>query len=176
MDKPLVNRVAQSALKTIDLEKWFPQEDMIHFDLKDYLFQGLIVREKEYRQSLRELNKALYQNKTVLVYCSTDAIIPVWAYMLVASTLSDEAAEIYFGKEEEYLACYYKQLIDSKDWSEYEDGMVVVKGCGNKPVPPAAYMFLTAKLTPMVKSLMYGEACSTVPISKRSKNRDRVVS
>ncbi len=170
MEKPPVNRLANSSLKTIDLEQYFPRVEMVTFDLKDYLYEGLILREKEFRAALSALNKEIYQNKTVLVFCSTDAIIPVWAYMLVAAEMHDTAREIFFGRRDEYLSHYYQQMIAGKTWEEYRDLPVVIKGCGSKPVPPSAYMHITARLMPVARSVMYGEACSTVPVSKRKKD------
>ncbi len=167
MDDILVNKVANSKLKTINLEELYPQEEIVNFDIKDYLFQELILKEKDFRQALKEHDWEQYQDKILCVHCSTDAIIPVWAYMLVSSYAGQIAHTIYTGAHDQYLVNYYDQKLDDIDLSIYKDGLVVIKGCSNKPVPPSAYAKITALLKPYVKSLMYGEPCSTVPIYKR---------
>jgi hypothetical protein len=168
--KTLVNRVAQSPLKTINLEVYYPQEDIVELDIKQYLFKDLLLKEKDFRRSLKEEDWSVFSEKRVCVFCSSDAIIPVWAYMLIASYLKELAVDVFQGTKREYLKHHYSQVIESKDWSVYEGGMLVIKGCSDKPVPPSAYMALTSALLPYVKSLMYGEPCSTVPIYKRPKN------
>ena len=165
----LVNRVAESGLKTINLEDFFPIKEMISFDLKDYLFKGLILKEKEFRLALKEHDWSQYQDKIVLVFCSTDAIIPVWAYMLIANKVTPYAHDTFQGTQAEYLKAHYKNRIDQFEIDNFSDQKIVIKGCSEKPVPPAAYLELTKKLTPIVQSLMYGEPCSTVPIYKRPK-------
>ena len=167
--KPLVNRVAASGLITINLEEFFPKEEIVVFDLKDYLFMELILKEKDFREALKAHDWAQYEGKRLLVYCSTDAIIPVWAYMLVAAYATPHALDIYQGDSESYLKLHYAETIARVDASAYEGQRIVVKGCSEKPVPPAAYLELTQKLRPFAKSIMYGEPCSTVPIFKRPK-------
>ena len=167
MDDILVNKVANSKLKTINLEELYPAKEIVNFDLKDYLFQGLILKEKDFRTALKEHDWGQYEDNILCVHCSTDAIIPVWAYMLVSSYAGQIAHTIYTGTLEQYLVNYYDQTLDDLDLSQYQDGLVVIKGCSNKPVPPGAYAKITTLLKPYVKSLMYGEPCSTVPIYKR---------
>lgn len=167
--KPLVNRVAASGLITINLEDFYPAEELIIFDIKDYLFMELILKEKDFRAALKEQDWSQYEGKRLLVYCSTDAIIPVWAYMLVATYAAPFATDIFQGDQEAYLKTYYTQTIAKIDPTQYEQQRIVVKGCSDKPVPPAAYLALTQKLRPFAKSIMYGEPCSTVPIFKQPK-------
>jgi len=167
--KPLINRVANSNINVINLENYYPENEMIEFDLKPYLFKELILKEKDFRSALKEIDWTTYQDKTVLIYNSNDAIIPVWAYMLVSSYLTGVASEIFQGTLSEYLKHYYTNQINAMDLSQYQEGRVVIKGCSNKPVPPLAYALLTSKLKPYAQSIMYGEPCSTVPIFKRPR-------
>lgn len=168
-DKPLINRVANSGIQVINLETFFPLDEIISFDLKPYLFKGLILKEKDFRQALKEIDWSNYQSKVVLVFNSTDAIIPVWAYMLVSSYLEGQASEIFQGSKTEYLKLHYKKVLDDFDASQFQEQRVVIKGCSDKEVPPYAYASLTAKLKPYAQSIMYGEPCSTVPIFKRPR-------
>ncbi|MDX1476475.1 MAG: DUF2480 family protein [Saprospiraceae bacterium] len=167
LDKPLVNRVAQSGLITIDLETFVMPVDYAHFDLKDYLYQGLVLREKEFRERLKEVDWSTFAGKSLLVYCSTDAIVPSWAYMLVAAQASPHAREVFFGSEAEHREAQILRSIDRLDVSAYDDARVVVKGCAKERVPERAYVELLTRLQPVVRSLMFGEPCSTVPVYKR---------
>ena len=169
MAGPLVKRVAQSGIITINLELFFPEEKIISFDLKDYLFMEMILKEKDFRATLKNKDWAEYKDAIVLIHCSVNAIIPVWAYMLVASYAEPYAAEVYAGNAEAYLTHYYQNAIEGIDVETYRDKRIVIKGCSDKPVPVGAYQALTKKLKPHVLSLMYGEPCSTVPIYKRPK-------
>jgi hypothetical protein len=173
MEDTLVNRVANSGLITINLENFYPAQEMVDFDMKKYLFHELILKEKDFRTEMKELDWAMYGGKIVNVYCSTDAIIPVWAYMLVSSYLKDIASEIHIGDKSSYLNFYYKNLIDNINVTEYLDQRIVIKGCSNKPVPAAAYGYITFKLKDIAQSIMYGEPCSTVPITKRPRKLDK---
>ena len=166
-DKPLVNRVANSGLITLNLEEFFPKEEVVAFDLKDYLFMELILKEKDFREALKEHDWSQYQDKILLVYCSTDAIIPVWAYMLVTGYAEPYAADIFQGDEQTYYQVAFNRALEALDAQQYEQQRIVIKGCSNKPVPPSAYVELTRKLRPYAQSIMYGEPCSTVPIFKR---------
>ena len=163
----LINRVANSGLITLNLEDHYPGSEMIIFDIKDYLFHGLILKEKDFRKALKEHNWDQYSNKIVLIVCSTDAIIPVWAYMLITGYVEGIAADIFAGDQEEYLKSHYYKVIKGMDLSEYTEKRIVIKGCSNRPVPAAAYLQLTQGLKPYAQSIMYGEPCSTVPIFKR---------
>ena len=169
MEDTLVNRVAQSGLITLNLEHFFPKGEMSHFDLKNYLFMELILKEKDFREALKVHDWTQYEGKNLLVYCSTDAIIPVWAYMLVATCAEPFAREIYQGDEENFYKAHYFNVIHDLNTEEYTGQKVVIKGCSDLPVPPAAYLALTKKLRPVVQSIMYGEPCSTVPIYKKAK-------
>lgn len=173
MDKPLVNRVANSGLITINLENYFPETEIVAFDLKDYLFKELILKEKDFRDALKTHNWESYSDKILTMFCSTDAIIPVWAYMLVSSYAQPFAKEVFHGNSEQYLNSAYKEIVAKMDGAEYQDKRVVIKGCSNKPVPASAYVYLTSKLRPYAKSVMYGEPCSTVPIFKQPKKLDK---
>jgi hypothetical protein len=164
----LKNKVAASGLITLDLEKFFPAQEIKPFDLKDFLFLEMLLKEKEFREALENHDWSQYTDKTVAVFCSTDAIIPLWAYMLVASKLSPVAKNIFSGDpsscfREDFLQKIREGIVPSA----FEDKRVVIKGCGDKPIPDYAYMEASKILLPVVKSLMYGEPCSTVPVFKR---------
>ena len=169
MSEVIVNKVAESALQTIDLETFIPKEEPVLFDLKDFLFMGLIIKEKEFRASLQQTDTSVYKDKVVLISCSADAIIPMWAYMLVASLLQPVAKELFLGSAEEWKKKKLMDAIAAVDTTVYKDQRVVVKGCGDEPIPEAAYLEITNKLRPVAKSIMYGEPCSTVPIFKQPK-------
>ncbi|MDF1698253.1 MAG: DUF2480 family protein [Saprospiraceae bacterium] len=169
MAGPLVNRVAKSGIITINLESYYPSENIVSFDLKDYLFMEMILKEKDFRTALKELDWSAYQGAIVLIHCSTDAIIPVWAYMLVTTYLESFATTVYVGDKASFLTHHYQNVIKDMDVSSYSDKRIVIKGCSDQPVPPGAYQALTRKLKPHVVSIMYGEPCSTVPIYKRPK-------
>ena len=166
-EKPLINRVANSGLTTLDLEDFFPAKEMVHFDIAPHLFKGLILKEKDFRIALKSHNWQQYQDKILLVYCTADAIIPVWAYMLIASYATPFVSEIFQGQRDAYLTAYYAQLFRAMDFSSYKEAKVVVKGCGDKNVPAGVYLTLTKYLQPVCQKIMYGEPCSTVPIYKR---------
>jgi len=168
-DKPLVNRVANSSLHTLNLELSYPTAPIFEFDIKDYLFKELILKEKDFRTSLKEHDWTQYQSGILLVYCSTDAIIPVWAYMLVSALAKKAGSTVFQGTQDAFLTAHYEKVIDQMDLSKFEGERVVIKGCSNKPVPASAYARLTADLQPFAQSIMYGEPCSTVPIFKRPR-------
>ena len=169
MAEEIINRVANSPIITINLENYFPEHEIVAFDLKDYLFMEMILKEKDFRMALKAHDWSQYEGKILCVYCSKDVIIPVWAYMLVASYASGVVHDVFQGNKEEYLIQYYRQLIQNFDVAEHEDRPVVIKGCSKKPVPPAAYLEMTARLKGVAKSIMYGEPCSTVPIYKKPR-------
>jgi len=168
-DKPLVNRVANSGLITINLEEFFPKEELLPFDLKDYLFKELILKEKDFRAALKEHNWEQYQGKNLAIFCSADAIIPVWAYMLVAAAATPFANSIFQGDETTFYEVAFQNALADFDAAPYEGKRLIIKGCSNKPVPPSAYVDLTTKLQPVAQSIMYGEPCSTVPVFKRPR-------
>lgn len=167
MENELTNRVSESALVTINLEDYYPKEEVAVFDLKDYLFMGLILKEKDFREALKNIDLSAFTNKTVAVTCTADAVIPMWAYMLVASVLQPVAAEVVFGNEEETKKQILLTNISQLKVSEFADKRIVIKGCGDLPVGEAAYLQATKILRPVAKSIMYGEPCSTVPIFKK---------
>lgn len=161
------NKVAESGLITIDLEKYYPTTEPMPFDLKKFLFMEMLLKEKDFRESLDQHDWSQYENRDVCVYCSTDAIVPMWAYMLVASKLSGIARSIISGTPEEAFKQIFIENIREVNAAAFEGKRVVVKGCGDKPVPEYAYAAISVLLLPVVKSLMYGEPCSTVPVFKR---------
>jgi hypothetical protein len=167
MSDLMVNKVANSGLITLDLEKYLPVGEMTSFDLKDHLFMGLILKEKDFREALKNLDWTPYVGKNVAIICSVDAIIPVWAYMLVANYLQPVAKYIFTGHEAEMYKHLFLQNLESINIEEFRDQRVVVKGCGEVPIENFAYAAITSILTPVVKSIMYGEPCSTVPIYKK---------
>lgn len=166
-EQPLINRVASSGLVTIKLEEFYPSTPLAHFDLKAYLFMELILKEKDFREALAQHDWAQYGGQTLLVYCSTDAIIPVWAYMLVATHAAPFAADIFQGHADDYYRAYFLRQLDGWDMEQYRNQRLVIKGCSDHPVPPAAYLEISRRLQPIAKSIMYGEPCSTVPIYKQ---------
>lgn len=166
-EETIVNKVANSSLINIDLEDYYPKGKRMQLDITEALFQGLLLKEKDFREWVKEHNWEQYQDAYVAVHCSADAIVPVWAYMLVASKLEPHAKKIAFGNLEDLETQVYAQVIDDLDVQQWEDKRLIIKGCGNLPVPRAAYLMMTNKLRPIAKSIMYGEACSTVPIYKK---------
>lgn len=166
-----VNKVADSGIITLNLEDYFPRQAIEEFDLKDYLFMGLILKEKDFRESLKQLDIEAWRNKTIALTCSADAVIPMWAYMLVAALLQPVAENIFYGNKEQAQLQILLQNIAAINPDEFADQRVVVKGCGELPVNEAAYMEITKKLRPVAKSIMYGEPCSTVPVFKQPMKR-----
>lgn len=167
MSNEIVNRVANSKLVTIDLEDYYPEGKRLIFDIKDWLYEGLILREKEFRQSIKEHDWSQYQDNYVALTCSTDAIIPGWAYMLISVHLDTFAKKSIIGNLDTLETSIYQNIINTIDISNYKDKPVIIKGCSNKPVPENAYVMLASKLKSIAKSIMYGEACSSVPLFKK---------
>jgi hypothetical protein len=165
----IVNRVANSPLITLNLEDYYVPGERVVFDLKELLYMEQILREKDFRAAIQATDWSLYKDKHVALYCSVDAIVPVWAYMLVASQLQPYAQTIIQGDPEALESALFHQSLDKLNTSEYHDKKVVVKGCGDKHVPVSAYTELTRKLRPFVSSIAYGEPCSTVPVYKKPK-------
>ena len=167
MEEIIKNKVSDSGLLTIDLEAYFPKEEIIGFDITPFLFMGQILKEKDFRQSIEKEDWSKYSGKAVAVYCSADAIIPAWAYMLVSSSLSGVANTVYAGTPEELEKKLFITKLEKITASDYIDKRVVIKGCGDKQIGAFAYLEITRLLKPVVKSLMYGEPCSTVPVYKK---------
>jgi len=167
MAEEIVNRVAKSKLRVIDLEDFYPEGQRIAFDIKEWLYEGFVLREKEFRAHVAAHDWSQYQNSYVALYCSTDAIVPDWAYMLIAVQLQDVAKLTVIGDLEHLESIVYTSIISALQTEDYKDLPVIIKGCSHKPVPANALVLLTQKLKPVAKSIMFGEACSSVPLFKR---------
>jgi hypothetical protein len=170
MSNTIVNKIANSGLITIDLEKYLPGSEIVTFDLKDHLFMGLILKEKDFREALQKMDWSPYQDKYVAITCSADAIIPAWAYMLVVIYLQNGAKDVYAGTSSEMQKHLLIKNIAAIDVSEFAGLRIVVKGCGDVNIESFAYAEITKILLPVVKSIMYGEPCSTVPVYKAALN------
>ena len=168
MSEEIINKISQSGLVTLDLEQFFPVRPVLIFDLKPFLFMDLILKEKDFRAALAATDWTSYQDQIVGIYCSAEAVIPVWAFMLVASYLQPIAKEVIYGDEATVLRQVITNRIQALDPELYRDQRIVVKGCGDQPVGDFAYLEITKLLRPVAKSIMYGEPCSTVPIYKAS--------
>ena len=168
MEEVMINKVAESGIITINLEDYYPKGETAVFDLKEYLFMGLILKEKDFREALKNLDLKVYENKNVALTCTADAIIPMWAYMLVASYLQPVAQNVVFGNED-FLqkTLFLKNLYTLLKPADFADKRVVIKGCGDLLISESAYVEVTNLLRPVAKSIMYGEPCSTVPIFKK---------
>ena len=167
MKDEIINRVANSKLVTIDLEDFYPQGQRVLFDIKDWLYEGLVLREKEFRQEVNSHDWKQYQDNYVALTCSTDAIVPAWAYMLLSTQLEPYVVKVIIGNLDLLETSVYQDIINNLDVSEFKDKPIIIKGCSTKPVPANAYVMLTSVLKPFAKSIMYGEACSSVPLYKR---------
>lgn len=167
MAETFVNKVAESGIITLNLEDHYPKENVTVFDMKGHLFMELILKEKDFRETLKNLNTEIYRGKIVALTCSADAVIPVWAYMLVTSFLQPVAKEIIFGTAAEAKEKILLRNIEAANIDSMADARVVIKGCGELPISEAAYVAITNKLRPVAKSIMYGEPCSTVPVFKK---------
>jgi hypothetical protein len=166
MSEVVVNKVANSGLITLDLQEYLPGE-VSTFDLKDFLFMGMILKEKDYREALKNFDWSSFAQKNVAVICTADAVIPLWAYMLLMTYLEPVAKEVFVGNAEEMKKHLLLKNIASIDTSSYSDQRIVVKGCGDATIESYAYAEITKRLLSVAKSIMYGEPCSTVPIFKR---------
>lgn len=169
MDEVFVNKVQESGIITLDLEEFYPKDETVVFDMKGYLFMGLILKEKDFREAMKLLDISVYAGKNVALTCTADAIIPVWAYMLAASYLEPVVKEIIFGDADFLHKTIFLKNIATINPVDYEDKRVVIKGCGELPISETAYVAATALLRPVAKSIMYGEPCSTVPIYKKKR-------
>jgi hypothetical protein len=167
MENEIVNRVASSSLVTFDLETLHVAGDRVVYDIKDHLFQGLILREKDFREHVKDHSWSEYQDKLVSIVCTADAIVPTWAYMLIAVAMKPYARRVFFGSVEEMEKELFHEKLSSIDWEQYRGAKVVVKGCSDVHVPVSAYVEATSQLAAVATSIMYGEPCSTVPIYKK---------
>jgi hypothetical protein len=169
MENEIVNKVSQSGLITIDLEEFYPEGERVLFDIKEHLFQGMILREKDFREFIKNEDWNKYKDKYVALTCSADAIVPTWAYMLLAAHLEPVAKKVVFGDLETLETILFNEILSKLNTDDYKDARIVIKGCGNLPVPKAAFVQITSLLRPVAKSIMYGEPCSTVPLYKQPK-------
>jgi Protein of unknown function (DUF2480) len=167
MEAEFVNKVSESGIITLNLEDFYPKDETAVFDMKDHLFMGLILKEKDFRETMKNLDATPYHDKNIALTCSADAIIPVWAYMLAASYLQPVAKEIIFGDADFLHKTLFLKNIAQINADDYKDQRVVIKGCGELPISETAYVAITNQLRPVVKSIMYGEPCSTVPVYKK---------
>ncbi|MCJ7757772.1 MAG: DUF2480 family protein [Gillisia sp.] len=167
MSADITNRVAKSKLVTFDLEDYYPKGERVLFDIKDWLIEGLILREAVFREMVLAHDWSQYKDKYVALSCSTEAIIPAWAYMLLTTRFHPFAKKVIVGDLETLETVLYTEIIQNLDVTDLKDKMVIIKGCSHKPVPKNAYLLIIEKLQPLVKSLMYGEACSSVPLYKK---------
>jgi len=169
MSEKIINRVAQSNLATIDLEELYPKGERVQLDISKWLHEGLLLREKEFRKKVELHAWEQYKDKYVALICSTDAIIPSWSYLLITTFLSKYAKKIVVGDLELLETAIFQEVLENFDTSSFKDKPVIIKGCVHKPIPPTASVQLIEKLLPKAKSIMFGEACSTVPLYKRKK-------
>jgi len=170
MSEEIINKVANSGIVTIDLEEYFQDGERVLLDVKPLLFQELILKEKDFREFVKNNDWSVYKNIFVAITCTNDAIVPTWAYMLLSLALEPFAKKIVFGNLDQLETVLFEEALSKIDYSHYKEARVVIKGCSNKPVPVNAYVRLTAALKPFAKSIMYGEPCSTVPLYKSKKD------
>ena len=167
MKEEIINRIANSKLVTIDLEDYYPEGQRVLFDIKDWLFEGFVLREKDFRAQIAKFDWLQYQDSYIALTCSSDAIIPGWAYMLLSIQLEPYAKKIVIGTLDNLETSIYQDIINNLDVSDFKDKPIIIIGCSNKPVPQNAYIMLSNKLKSIAKSIMYGEACSSVPLYKK---------
>lgn len=167
MSEEIINRVANSKLVTFALEEIYPKGERVSFDISQWLLEGIVLRESEFREKAKEHDWSQYKDSYVALFCSTDAIVPGWAYLLISLHLAPFAKKVTVGNLEELESIIFTEILQKTDFSEYTDKPVIIKGCAHKPIPQNAYVLLAQKLQPIAKSIMYGEACSSVPLFKR---------
>lgn len=168
MENEIINKVANSKLEIFDLEDYFPKEQLLSLDMAQFLFEGFILKEKEFRAALKEFDWNQFKDAYVSIYCSTDAILPAWAYILIVSHLNTFSKLTIQGFQKELLIAIYTEKLTHVDFTVYKDLPVILKGCSSKPVPQEVYVLATQKLLPFAKSIMFGEACSAVPLYKKN--------
>jgi hypothetical protein len=169
MSEEIINKVAQSGLTELNLEDYYPAGERVLYDIKDQLFQGLILKEKDFREHIKTEDWSKYAGKNIAIICSADAVVPTWAYMLLATALTPFAKKFVFGGLDTLETVLYNDALAQLNPESYRDQRIVIKGCSNLPVPVSAYVELTRILRPVAKSIMYGEPCSTVPLYKKAK-------
>lgn len=165
----IINKVANSTLEVFDLEDYYPNGTRTQIDISQWLLEGFLLKEKDFREALKNHDWSQYENHYVAIYCSTDAIIPAWATILVTVYLTPYAYNVVQGNLKDLETALYQEIIPSLDFTKYQDKPVILKGCSKKPVPESAYIMAIQKLQPFAKSIMYGEACSAVPLYKKGK-------
>ncbi|WP_298224232.1 DUF2480 family protein [Flavobacterium sp.] len=170
MEEEIINRVANSALEVFDLEDYYTKGIRSQLDISQWLLEGFLLKEKDFREALKSYDWTQYQNQYVAVYCSTDAIVPAWAMILVSLHLKPYAAKTVTGSLEDLETALYQEVLPTLDYTSYKDKPVILKGCSKKPVPMSAYIMAAQRLQPFAKSIMYGEACSAVPLFKAVKS------
>lgn len=169
MENEIVNKVANSGIITINLEDYITEGERVLFDIKPLLFRELILKEKDFREFIKNNDWSVYKEKLVALTCSNDAIVPTWAYMLLTLALEPYAKKIIFGNLKDLENILFAEKLASLNVTSFKNARVVIKGCGDKPLPTNAYIQLTTLLKPVAKSIMYGEPCSTVPLYKAPK-------
>ncbi len=167
MSEEIINRVANSKLVTFNLEDIYPKGERVAFDISQWLLEGIVLRESDFREQAKQHDWSRYQDKFVALFCSTDAIVPGWAYLLLSLHLAPFVKKVTVGSLDELESILFAELLQNLDVSEYTDRPLIIKGCAHKPIPQNAYVLLAQKLQPVAKSIMYGEACSSVPLFKR---------
>ena len=167
MDKEIINKIAKSGIINLDLEDYAPKDTITEIDVKEFLFEGLVLKEKNFRESLKDHNWCQYKNSVIALFCSANSIIPMWAYILVTSYLEKNNLINFYGNKEQVFTLLFLEIIEKIDIQEFKDKRVIVKGCGNLKIHEKIYVAITKKMQPTVKSLMFGEACSSVPIHKK---------
>ena len=167
MNNEIINKIAKSGIINLDLEDYAPKDIITELDLKDFLFEGLILKEKYFRESLKDHNWSKYRGDVLALFCSSNSIIPMWAYMLVTSYLEKNNLINFYGNKEQVFNLLFLEIIEELDIHEFKDKRVIIKGCGNLKIHEKIYVAITKKMQPTVKSLMFGEACSSVPIHKK---------
>lgn len=165
----IVNKVANSILEVFDLEDYYPEGTRTQIDISKWLYEGFLLKEKDFREVLKNEDWSKYQNQFVAIHCATDAIIPAWVTILVTIYVAPFAKKVVSGTIKDLETALYQEILSTIDYSKYQDKPVIIKGCSRKPVPESAYIIAAQKLQPFAKSIMYGEACSAVPLYKSKK-------
>jgi hypothetical protein len=165
----IINRVANSVLEVFDLEDYYPSGIRTQIDISQWLIEGFLLKEKDFREALKNHDWSQYQNHFVAIHCATDAIVPAWASILVVTYVTPFAKKVVSGNLNDLETALYQEILPTLDYTSYQDKPVIIKGCSKKPVPESAYIIAVQKLLPFAKSIMYGEACSAVPLFKKTK-------